>query len=267
MRNAVNVTTFAGARIAGVATYTPSHIKAGMQKPISAKAEFNIYQNAGDKKFQFRVTAWGKMADVVARSGAAGKEVTIIASVGSFEARVWMPMPDGSRQFVVKPDGTPLTTQKVGFTIQQLVFGADSAKTIAEEIAMGKRQPGWNIAGHADNIAWKNTCAQRNAEQYVQGSAVFGLAKVFLPEGAQIVANTVANNVANSVIPTNGYTAPVTGAATQYVANPSAVNATIPATPVGGGYVAPVIVNGQNMGMPVQQNVPNAQVTGAGYVM
>lgn len=242
MRNAANVSTFNGARIAGVATYTPNHIMPGGQKPNGAKAEFNIFQNAGKKKFVFRITAWGKMADVIARSGSVGKEVSIIASVGSYEARVWLINPDGSRQFVTKPDGNPLLTTKVGFTIQSLTFGADSAKTIADEIALGKRPANWNAAGHADQVAWKNLCATKNAEQYVPGAVTFGLANVFLPPGAQIVQPQVVNNTA-------------TGTA-QFAGNTIAVGAAIPGqVPI----IPPqnVMVNGQNMGyaMPPAQTV------------
>lgn len=233
-KNSANIVVLAGCRFAGAPSYVPSYIKAGETKPVSAKAEFNVYQNRGDKKMKFKITAWGKMADSIARGGAPGKEICIFAEVQSYEAKVWMPQPDGSSQFIAKGDGTPLMNTKVGFTIQDIVWGGDSAKLIASEIQQGVRPPMWNQPGHPDAVLWSQTLNTRNAGQFAIGMVQFGYAKVNaqnVPQGAQIVIGQVANN------------------AVQYQANPAMVQQTLPAQPV--AQPTQVQVNGTNMGYAV----------------
>jgi len=247
--NSLNVVTFMGARIAGQSTYTPSHLKAGAAKPTSAMVEFTVYQNQGEKKHAFKITAWGKMADVIARSGSIGKELQLVCTASSFDGRVSVLQPDGSFQYALKPDGSFITTKKIGFTLQSIVFGTDSSKTIANEIAQGLRPADWNVAGGAGNVQWLSICAQRNATQYIAGQPVFGNARVReLTNGAVAVNPAVANNIAGTA---------------QVMAN---VAATLPAQPALVPVVgAPVIVNGQQMGyqMPVAPAVnPAAPVGG-----
>lgn len=273
--NGANTATFIGCRIAGAPTYTPAHMREGAAKPMVAQCTFNVFQNIRGKRLVFNMTAWGKMADSIARGGATGKEVTIIGSANSYEGRVWLPSVNGQpSQFVTKSDGTPLTITKIGFTIEKLSWGADSAKTIQEEITAGQRPQGWNDPTQPGYVAWREECARRNAAQYVPGSEWFGYARVRQPNG-QIVTNTVAQGaagqamqyqgnpeaVANTMGQQNGYNqAPVQP---QYQAQPQAQ-----AQPPVAGYQAaptagqPVIVQGQHMGYAPAQ--PPAQPAGQG---
>ncbi len=257
-----DIATIIAARIAGRPTYTPAHTVPGVDKPRSAKIEFNVFKNRGEKKLVFRVTAWGGMADAIARGGAVGKEITLMAEIIPFEGRVWMPLPDGSHQFVTKPDGTPLMQWKTGYTIMDMNWGADSAKSIANEIAQGLRPAGWNQVGTPDHQAWLQICANRNAAKFQQGMVTFEYANVNianLPQGAVITSGVVANNVAAQQAPVQqapvqqqvvvngqpmGYAMP--GANTQpvqHVANPAAVQQTVPAQggAVQTGYAQPVV--------------------------
>lgn len=241
----INTATFISARLAGTPNYVPAHIPAGAAKPLSARCEFSIFQNINDKSSKFKITAFGKMADVMAKSGSTGKEVTIITKINSFQGRVPVTDAQGNTQFVVNPaTGQPLTIEKTGFILERLSFGADSNKTIAEEIQAGQRPQFWNVAGHQDGETWKQICQQRNAQVFQQGQTMFGFARVSLPQNAQIVDPATMNNMN-----------------TQYAGNPAAVNTgfqntgtaqinTVQTPIVNPGPIVgnPVIVNGQNMG-------------------
>ncbi len=238
----INTATFISARIAGAPNYVPSHIPAGAQKPNRARCEFSIYQNINNKQSRFKITAFGKMADVMAKAGATGKEVTILAKINSFKGRVPFTDAQGNTNFVVDPTtGQALTIEKTGFVLDQLSFGADSAKHVAQEIQAGRRPQFWNIEGHQDKATWKQVCQQRNAEIYQQGSQTFGFARVSIPQNAQIVDANIVNNASN------------------YAGNPAMVNNAI--NPTGTATVNPavnpivnpvpqnIMVHGQNMGV------------------
>jgi len=146
-----------------------------------------------------------------------------------------MPMPDGSHQFVTKPDGTPLMQWKTGYTIMEMQFHGDSAKCKANEIAQGLRPLNWDRPGTPDHTAWLQICANRNAAQYVANAPTFEYADVNmknLPQGAMLAPPRVAANAAQP----------------QYVA-PAAAAAAV-ATP------APVVVNGVNMGYQMPAAAP-----------
>ena len=233
MGKSFNTVTLISARVAGQPTYTPSYMNAGSDKPISAKCDVNVFQNIMNKKQVFKVTGWGKMADIMARSLSTGKELTIIGRLDSFKGRIWnAPDASGNITFVTNPDGTPKLIDKVGITIEKLDLGADSAKNIVEEINAGKRPLHFAVPGHADKLQWEQLCAQKNQEQYVQGSTTFGYAKVRVIEGTTPVNNTVVNN-AQTNVGTAQFTANV---------NSQVINPTPPQ----------VQVNGQNMGYAIQ---------------
>lgn len=201
-----NVNLF-NCRIAGPATYIPAHTKPGAAKAIDAQANFTVYQNIRDRKMEFRVTAWGKMADIIARGGATGKQIHLECSIHSYRKRVWLPTPNGAqRQFVTLADGQPLMETAVGFTLEHMTFGVDSAKTIQEEIQSGFRPIGWNDPTQPGYQEWRNRCAQNNAIEFQQGMTQFGYAKVATPEGV-IAPKSYGNNF------NNGQN---TGAAQQY---------------------------------------------------
>jgi single-stranded DNA-binding protein len=233
MGKSFNTVTLVSARVAGQPTYTPSYMKAGVEKPISAKCDVNVYQNIMGKKHMFKVTGWGKMADVMARSLSTGKELTIVGRLDSFQGHVWnAPDGTGNRSFKTNPDGTAIMVTKIGITIEKLDLGVDSAKNVIEEINAGKRPLHFAVPGHAEKLQWEQMCAQKNAEQYVAGAVVFGYAKVWTIPGTTPVNNTVANNVGTAQFTAN--------------VNSQVVNPANPAPPQ-------VQVNGQNMGYAVQQ--------------
>jgi len=251
-----DIANIIGSRIAGRPTYTPAHQLAGTDKIRSSKIEFNVFKNRGEKKLVFRVTAWGGMADAIARGGAVGKKVTFSAEIIPFEGRTWMPMPDGSHQFVTKPDGTPLMQWKTGYTIMDMEWGRDSAKTVANEIAQGMRPIGWDNPASPDRAVWLQICANRNAAQFQNGAPTFEYADVNvsnLPQGAVVVLPRVANNAApvaqaQPVVVNGqqmGYQMPAAQVVqpVQHVANPAAIaQVTQPATPVQTGYAQPAAV-------------------------
>jgi len=247
-----DIANIIGARIAGRPTYSPAYTVAGIDKPRSAKAEFNVFKNKKDKKLIFRITAWGGMADAIARGGAVGKKITFSAEIIPFEGRVWMPMPDGSHQFVTKPDGTPLMNWKTGYTIMDMEWGRDSAKTIANEIAGGLRPVGWDNDASPDRQTWLQTCANRNAAKFQANAQTFEYADVNirnLPQGAQIIQSTVANMAQNQQVNQQSVQ-PAMPQVQQYA------QAQAQAQPQN------VMVNGQNMGyaMPGAQQSPQQLV-------
>jgi hypothetical protein len=189
--NSVNLTN---CRIAGPATYIPAHTKPGATKPTDAQAKFTVYQNIRNKKMEFRITAWGKMADVIARGGSTGKQIHLQCSIHSYRGRVWLPTPDGAqRQFVTRADGQPLMETKIGFTLEHMNFGVDSSKTIQEEIQSGFRPVGWSDPTQPGYQQWRQICANNNAIQFQPGMTQFGYAKVSQPNG-QVVQNNANNN-------------------------------------------------------------------------
>lgn len=210
---------FFGLRVAST-NYFPAHSKNGNN--VSARCTINAFMNiasrANNGEGQSTVvplTAWGKLADVCAKSLSPGKEFHCSAELKGYEARVFH-----NQQPIVMPDGTTLTTNKLGFSITKLLFGEESAKHIANEIQSGIRPPDWNLAGGAGSNAWRETLQKRNTLAFDPTQPVFGYAKVILPQGPGIGAYTQQPA---------GYVAPQTGAVeaavTAAAGNPAAVGA------------------------------------------
>lgn len=228
--------TLIGVRVAGDPVYTPAHIPAGGQKPNRQMCTVSVVQNVGEKKNTYKLTAWGVMADVVAKSCAPGKDLTVLCDVHVYQGRVPMPAAPGAPvNFVMNANGQPLLVSKVGFTIENIHFGADSERQLAAEIQCGARPRFWNVVDHADYAAWKSLKDQRNAIRFAPGLTRFGYAMVKTPNG-QIIDPATINN----------YNATGTATVNQYAGNPAAVGGgfAMPNSPV----AAPVLVNGQNMG-------------------
>lgn len=232
---------FFGLRVASC-NYFPAHSKNGVN--ISARCTINAFMNiasrANNGEGQSTViplTAWGKLADVCAKSMSPGKEFHCAADLKGYEARVFH-----NQQPVVLADGTTLTTNKLGFSITKLLFGEESAKHIANEIQSGIRPPDWNQAGSAGSNAWRETLLKRNALAFDPTQPVFGYAKVILPQGPGIGAYTpqAAPAAAFVASPAGAVEAAVVAAA----GNPAAVGATLfqpiaPANTVQPGFVQP----------------------------
>lgn len=237
----LNNVTFVAARVAGAPSYTPQYVPAGgdVNKPNRAMCTFKVFQNINGKPSKFAITAFGKMADVIARSAATGKELTLFCECHSYQGKIPVPntAPGAPLNFITGQDGQAILVEKTGFILRRIHFGADSDKTVQTEIQNGQRPALWNVAGHADNLAWKTVCQQRNALEYRADMTNFGYAIVRQPNG-QIVSAAV-----NVSTPAAGFQ----GTA-QYNAAP-----VVPA--------APVNVNGVNMGYQTPAVAPVAPVT------
>jgi len=223
-----------GVRVAGSPTYTPAHINAA-GKTIRQMATFSVYANGKGESDadKFKITAWGRMADSVAKSCAKGKKLTLVCSINTFRGRVPYPNanPGAPVQYVMDAQGQPLLINKTGFTIEEIDYGVDSADLIVSEIRMGCRGQYWNVVGHNDEAAWKATCKQRNELEYVIGATHFGYAVVQTPTGTIIDWKTIKtnNNVGTAFV--------------QHAGNTGAVN-------TGFAGVAPVTFGGAPVGYP-----------------
>lgn len=207
-------------RVAGNPDYVPAHIAAGKDKPTSQRAMFRVFHNDGGAKPNvFGCTAWGKLADAIARGAAPGKEIQIRGKLESFDAKVWEDGPQG-KQPSRNPDGTFKLTTKVGIKVDSIIFGSDSATLITKEIGTGSRPPLFNVIGSQDEMNWKNVCKQRNAEQFVPGAEFFGYAKVMMPANAQLVNMDAAKTGTGYAQPQNNQYQPQAPAQPQYQAAP-----------------------------------------------
>ena len=268
----MNISIFTNVRFAGPGRYTPAIIPAGSTdgKHHSAKIEFNCYQNEGNKRHTFKFTAWGRYADTLAKAGSTGKEITIFSKAGSYEAKRWV----RNAQNIMVPEtdaqGQVITQTKVGFKVTGIILGDDSATWIAGEVEAFQSSGGsigrpifWQVPGHQDAITWATIRDNRNAFEFAPGMTQFGVAEVYIPQGAQIVdPKTMGNNAGTGVVNTQmvGNTGAVANTFQQANANPN------PATNVNAGPAATsgvsidaegnVIVNGQNMGKPAGQAAP-----------
>lgn len=188
-------TQFMGARVAGELTHIPAHNKNG--KLVNQRTIIPVYLNSNKgtgrdgtpgRSDQYRLVAWGKLADICAKSLSKGKALDCNCTPHSYEGRIY----DTQGQMRVDNTGTPIKVEKVGFTIDKIIFGEEAAKTIAEEIQTGRRPVNWNVPSHADNTLYKTILENRRNEVYA-GGAKFGFAKVIVPNGPGVVlANTPA---------------------------------------------------------------------------
>lgn len=242
-----NVVTFGGLRVAGEPTYTPAHINAA-GKLVQARCTFAAYQTIKGKSCKFRFTAWGGMADAVARACCTGKEVTIVGEVRSYMGLVVQRDAQGNAHYVQNAQGQPLEIEKTGFEISTIKFGVDSRKTIDNEIRDGIRGPYWQVPGTQDELNWQEVRRRRNAEQFNPNAPKFGFAKVQMPRNGQIVdakAYKASQQGGGNV-----------GTA-QFAGNPQAVGQVMNPNPApqyqqSQQATQPVMVNGQNMGYPMQ---------------
>jgi hypothetical protein len=166
-------------RIAGEGMYIPAHVDtAGKQQ--SARAVFTVICNKkrGNSEDRFPVTFFGKLADTAARSFERGKELSLFVEMNSFRSTIF---DKNTRQPIVW-NGETLTKEVNGYVCRDIVIGASSNKTVAEQIAKGERPAGWNIAGSADEQTWKQKLAIDNAKVYAGGDK-FGYCRVVQPKG------------------------------------------------------------------------------------
>ncbi len=255
----MNSCDFVNVRIAGPAKYTPAYTTAD-GKNISAKAEFNVIENVRGKnehKNTIRLTAWGGLADTLARSGAPGKKLSVFTTYRTYKAHVWYPQPDGSRSKIAMPDGSFMTTTKGGFTVDKIDFDTDSKKQIAAEIDMYNnsngtdicgRPQGWDVEGSQQAQIWDNIMAARNNAVFQPGMKKFVFAEVqAIPQGASYTPPKSAGT-AQVAVQQPVAQAPVQQGFTPPVGNPNVA--------VQAGQVQ---VHGQNMGQVFTQPVAPTQ--------
>lgn len=189
--------SFMGARVAGIAgtpplTYVQAHVKNG--KNVNQRCIIPIYINSNKgtnrdgtpgRSDRFRLVAWGKLADICARSLSKGKALDCVYSPHSYEGRIY----DAQGNMRVDNVGQPITVERVGFTIEKIVFGEDSQKEIDLEVQEGRRPVSWNVPNHPDNALWSKMLQDRQNLQFTGGS-VFGFARVIIPSGPGITLTT-----------------------------------------------------------------------------
>jgi hypothetical protein len=228
-------------RVASEPTYYPAHSKNGnnVDQRIVIRCVGNIASKANDGKGEvlgLNVVGWGKLADVLARSMALGKEFSVRLRPNVYKAPGYYRDPDHPERppqpvYVDTDKGRiPFEHEKTSYRIKEIIFGADSAGTIAKEIAKGDRTPLWNVPGTADAEAWKVMLDKRNSEQYIPGSKKFGQATVRAVEGPGIGAFDPNKKRSSS---TNATTAQAIADALQKAQGtlPAPATAMVPAVP------------------------------------
>jgi hypothetical protein len=226
------LTVFEGLRVAGETLYIPDITDAG-GKTTNRHIRIPVYMNErrSDRPNRFSLTGWGKLADVCANLLAVGTEFNCKCRPNSYQGRVF----DRNGQPLLYPDGSPITTEKVSFSIvMDFKIIADSRKTIEAEIAAGKRPMNWDDGG-AGQEAWRQARKVMAAQQYVPGSTTFGHARVLVP--TQGVATPAAgSNLSAEQLIQNPQVQAILAAAginTTPGANPNAGNVANPGGPSG----------------------------------
>ena len=189
----LSISMFSGLRVAST-NYTPEYSKNGVN--VSAKLNINAFMNIASRanggegrNEAVPFTVWGKLANICAISMSPGKEFHCIAQLHVYNGRVFAPSVNNQPgQPILGPDGQPLMTKKFSYTIQMLTFGEESNKHIANEIQAGVRPPNWNVAGHPENLQWKEQLKLRQSTQFNPSLPTFGYARVYMPQGAGIGA-------------------------------------------------------------------------------
>jgi len=184
----------AGVRVAGQMTYIPATINNDRKisqhitipvirnrKPTAAeKAALAMGQQPPKHQTdRFRLTVWGKLADICAKSLPTGRALDVVYEPNSYTGKVY----DAEGRVRLGVDGQPIMVTKVGFTVREIQFGEESTKRIAEEVATTKRPINWNTPGHPEQLAWVNHLKTRQTAMWDGRSATFGFARVSMPAG------------------------------------------------------------------------------------
>ncbi len=173
--------SFAGLRVAGETIYVPEKVRPSDGKEIQQRCIIPVYQNTGRDdaagnaiSHVFKLTSWGGLADVCAKSMPKGKEFHAVCSPRSFKGRVFY----ADRSPVMDKDGTPLMVTKIGFNLDDLSLGADSFAFLEEEYTRKARGRQWQQPGTQDHANWLVRVASIKAMKYTPGLQRFGYAKV-----------------------------------------------------------------------------------------
>ena len=222
----LQISTFSGLRVAST-FFTPEYSING--KNVSAKLTVNAFQNikskanAGKGKNEaLSFTIWGKLAHTCAKSMSPGKEFNCIAHVNVYQGKTYFPGVNNQPGIqVMCPDGTPLMSKKISFTVAQLTFDGESKKHINNELQAGVRPALWDKDGTPDQLQWVEILKARQAVQFNPQAPTYGYAHIRMPQGntAPPVQTTegVAANLAG-INPATPVAAPTTPAAATIVA-------------------------------------------------
>ena len=186
------VCTFAGIRVSSQLTYIPAHINAG-GKRISAKVTIPVAKNSHKGTNQkdgskgrtdfFTLTAWGKLADIMARSCPVGKALDVVCEPRSYMGQLY----NSDRTPRLDAAGVAIEVPKTSYNIvMSPVFGEESNTQIGKEIQHGLRPQNWNVDGHPDYALWTSILQQRQAYNWDGQSPTFLFARVFVPAGVQL---------------------------------------------------------------------------------
>ena len=223
MQKSLGLVTLIGLRAAGPLSYYPAHINAAGKK-VNARSEGSFYLNdfyidAGGNRIDtsdvIRLVFWagnqavaGKgLADTAAKFIAAGKEIHCLASINTYQGKVY----DSSDNVVTYGDGTPLMTKRVSFVVEprSLRLGDDSEKLLTAEYAMFGQNGGalafdarpidWRTQGSVGSTQWGNISAWRSSQVFVPGQPTYGYAKVGVVAGTPVSShNTAAPAIAGT---------------------------------------------------------------------
>jgi len=177
------VTTMVGARVLGQLTYVPAHIgKDG--KLINQKVEIPVRVNGkSDRKDDFKITVWSKLADTMCRSCSPGKELHIHAEPRTYLGTLFNA--DGTPRY--DNAGQVIQIKKTSYNcLFAPRFGQESLKQIQKEIDSGHRPRHWNVKNHPDWNLWLDMLNQRHATVWDGQSNTFLFARVFVPQGVQV---------------------------------------------------------------------------------
>ena len=180
-----------GMRVAGQITLVPTHVNA-QGKEVSAKASITVYANSNRGTNQadgsqgrtdtYTVVAWNKLAYTCALSLSPGKAIDVFTTPHSYMGAHY----DINGQ-VFDKNNQPISVRKVGFTVDRIIFGEESAKFAAQEVASGRRPMNWNNPNHPDFQLWIDELKRRQQLQWDGVSPVFGFARIIIPQGARVL--------------------------------------------------------------------------------
>lgn len=191
---------FSAVRVGGL-DYYPAHSKNGqnISQRLVITTYLNQVSNGKEKRMRFKLTAWNKLADTLAKCLSKGKEFSAVATPQQFEGRVFV----GDTPLTLN-DGTPVMTDKVSWTIREISLGADSEKTISAELAEGTRPVGWEKEGTQAREMWRQVLRARMNATFDPNSKTFGFARVRLPQGPGIGAYIPNQSATNGAAPVPG---------------------------------------------------------------
>ena len=210
------VASFSGVRVTGQLTYIPAYRKSDGQ-PVNAKCTIPVAKNSHrgthinrgtgqaekGRTDYFNMVAWGKLADIMARSCNPGKALDLVTEPRSYMGRLYNA--DGSPR--MDNAGVAIEIPKISFNIIMYpVFGEESQNQITKEINEGLRPANWNVEGHPDYALWTSILKQRAAYVWDGQSPNFLWARVVVPQGVQLDFSQNAN--ATSAAPPAGSTVP-----------------------------------------------------------